>query len=66
MIRALFDANIIVAFYTARGGTLLDLYRRRRDGEFRIVLSHPILDEVSPTWATTPYWQNRLTVLEQN
>jgi putative PIN family toxin of toxin-antitoxin system len=59
MIRAVLDANILVAGIPATSGTLSTLIDLWRAGAFRPVLSQHLLDEVLRAW-TKPYWQSRI------
>ena len=58
MIRAVLDANILVSGFPAATGTVAMLIDRWRAGEFLLVVSQHILDEVGRAW-TKPYWQAR-------
>ncbi len=58
MIRAVLDANALVSGFPASTGTLAEIVDRWRTGEFRLVVSQHILDEVGRAW-TKPYWQTR-------
>jgi putative PIN family toxin of toxin-antitoxin system len=58
VIRAVYDANVLVSGFAATSGTLSVLIDRWRAGQVRLVLSQHILDEVARTW-TKPYWQAR-------
>lgn len=46
------------------GGTLFDLLRRGRNGDFLSVISEALLDEVLMA-CSKPYWLNRLTEVER-
>lgn len=61
MIYAVFDANVIVAGFPAKPGTLATLIERWRAGEFELVVSTYILDEVAFAWSK-PYWRARFSV----
>ncbi len=58
MIRAVLDANALVAGFPASTGTLADLLNRWRDGQFQLIISEHILDEIARAWIK-PYWQRR-------
>jgi putative PIN family toxin of toxin-antitoxin system len=60
VIRAVFDANVVVASLPSKAGTLASLIDRWRGRAFQLVLSDYILDEIARAW-TDPYWQTRLT-----
>ena len=60
MIYAVFDANVIAAGFPARPGTLKTLIERWRAGEFELVVSTYILDEVAIAWSK-PYWRARFS-----
>jgi putative PIN family toxin of toxin-antitoxin system len=63
LIRAVFDANVIVSGFPVIGGlpgVLLDRWRR---DEFGLVLSDYILDEIARAW-TDPYWSRRINPVE--
>jgi len=64
MIRVLFDANVLASLSTSDGGTLFELLRRGRNGDFLPVISDALLDEVLTAWSK-PYWLNRLTEVER-
>jgi putative PIN family toxin of toxin-antitoxin system len=57
--RAVFDANVLVAWFAAEAGTLLELMARWRLHAFLLVVSQPILLEVGRAW-NTPYWRARM------
>ena len=58
MIRAVLDANALVSGFPASTGTLADLLDRWRDGQFQLITSEHILDEIARAWIK-PYWQRR-------
>ena len=60
MTRAVFDANVIAAAIPANPGTLARLIDRWLAGDFQLVVSNYILDEVVIAWSK-PYWRTRMT-----
>lgn len=66
MIRTVFDANILVSGFPSTAGTLATLISYWRAGQFQLVISQHILDEVERTWLN-PYWQAHFapTLIEQ-
>ncbi len=60
MIRVVLDANVLVSGFPATSGLLAELINRWRDGQFSLVLSEHILNEVERAW-TKPYWSARFS-----
>ena len=60
MTRAVFDANVIAAAVPANPGTLARLFDLWLAGDFQLVVSSYILDEVVIAWSK-PYWRTRMT-----
>jgi len=63
VIRAVFDANVIVSGFPGIGGLPGALLNRWQREEFELVLSDYILDEIARAW-TDPYWRRRINLLE--
>ncbi len=60
MIRAVFDANVLVSAFPAKKGTLAELIERLLLGEFALVTSEHILTKMKIAWEH-PYFQARFT-----
>lgn len=58
MIRAVFDANVIVSGFAGRAGAPVALIDAWRSGAFQLVISDYILDEVDRAWLK-PYFRQR-------
>jgi uncharacterized protein len=56
VLRAVLDSNVLIAWFTARSGTLFELRTHWLSGDFRLVISEHILAEVARAWAK-PYWR---------
>jgi predicted nucleic acid-binding protein len=56
VIRAVFDANIIVSGLPAAAGPLAELFAKWRAGDFQIVMAEPLMTEVRTAWEK-PYWR---------
>lgn len=63
MIRAVLDANALVAGFLATTGTLAAIVDRWRAGAFGLVVSQHLLDELGRAW-TKPYWQTRFSQMQ--
>lgn len=63
MIRAVFDANVLVSGFPAASGTMANLIDHWRAGIFQLVISDHIIAEVSRAW-TKPYWQARFSQVQ--
>jgi uncharacterized protein len=59
VIRAVFDANLIVAALPAKSGSLVTIVDYWRRGLYEVVVSEAIISEVEAAWSK-PYWRNRL------
>jgi putative PIN family toxin of toxin-antitoxin system len=59
MMRAVFDSNVLAAWFAAETGTLRELIDRWYGGQFELSISEAILTEVLGAW-TIPYWRNRM------
>lgn len=58
MIVAVLDTNVLMSGFPAPGGVPAALIDAWRHGDFRLVISAPILEELVETWRD-PYWQAR-------
>jgi predicted nucleic acid-binding protein len=58
VIRAVYDANVLVAGFPASSGTMAALIDCWRSGEVELVTSQHIIDEVGRAWSK-PYWRAR-------
>mgnify|MGYP000064833259 CR=1 FL=1 len=59
MIRAVFDANVLVSGFPASSGAPATLIERWLQREFELVLSAHIIERVAATWMTDRYFVSR-------
>jgi putative PIN family toxin of toxin-antitoxin system len=61
--RAVFDTNVLASWFAAEVGALRELMARWRLQAFLLVVSDPILVELSKAW-NKPYWRARMSPVQ--